>query len=264
MNGRQREEAEPGMDVIVLAGGFARRMWPLTRDRPKQLLPIAGKPMISYTLDKLKDMDCLENVFLSTNEVFEENFRFFLSDHGDEKIKLVIEPSTAEEKKLGSVGGLGYLIRKERLSRDTMIIGGDNIFEFHPSEAVERFREIDMDLVAVHDVGTKERARLYGIVDVDDDGVITGFLEKPDNPPSTLAATAFYIFTGDTMSLVLKYIDEGGKPDALGHFVDYLVRKKPVHAWRFSGNWFDIGSLEVYHEADSFFEKASDLTGSSD
>ncbi|MBN1538520.1 MAG: nucleotidyltransferase family protein [Candidatus Thermoplasmatota archaeon] len=257
MNGRQRAEGETGIDAIVLAGGFARRMWPLTRDRPKQLLPIAGRPMIRYTLDKLKDIECIENVFLSTNEAFEEQFRGFLRDHGEERVKLVIEPSTTDEKKLGSIGGLGYLIRKEHLSRDTMIIGGDNIFDFHPFEAVERFREAGMDLVAVHDVGTMEKARLYGIVDVDDDGIITGFLEKPDVPPSTLAATAFYIFTAGTIRLVPEYLDEGGKADALGNFVRYLVNRKPVLAWKFPGKWFDIGSLEVYREANNYFEKIS-------
>ncbi len=243
------------IDVIVLAGGFAKRMWPLTKDMPKHLLKIAGKPMLAYTLDTLVEMDGIGKIFVSTNEAFREHFTSFLKGYSTDEVKLIIEPSPTEEKKLGSVGGLGYLIDKENLSRDTMIIGGDNLFEFHPSEAIKIFNEVHKDIVAVYDVGTLERASLYGIVDVDENGIISKFLEKPQDPPSTLAATALYVFKADTVSLVTKYLNDGGKPDALGHFVTYLVDRSPVFAWKFSGKWFDIGSLDVYHEADAYFMK---------
>ena len=85
--------------------------------------------------------------------------------------------------------------------------------------------------------------------------MITRFLEKPSDPPSTLAATAFYVFRAETVSLVLKYLREGGKPDALGHFITYLVERSNVYAWKFDGKWFDIGSLDVYHEANEYFSK---------
>jgi len=243
------------LDVIVLAGGFAKRMWPLTRDKPKHLLPIAGRPMLSYTIDALIEMADIGTIFVSTNEAFEDQFRSFLEKYDHSKVKLIIEPSPTEDKKLGSIGGLGYLIGSENLRRDTLVIGGDNLFEFHPREAVDAFKQVGKDLVAVYDVGSPEKARLYGIVEVNDDNVITRFLEKPESPPSTLAATAFYVFSSDTISLVLKYLEEGGKPDALGHFITYLINKKPVYAWSFGGRWFDIGSLEVYHEADEYFRK---------
>ncbi len=243
------------MDVIVLAGGFAKRMWPLTKDMPKHLLDIAGKPMLSYTLDTLVEMKGIGRIFVSTNEAFGDHFSKFLKDYDDKKVILIIEPSPTEDRKLGSIGGLGYLIEKENLHDDTMIIGGDNLFEFHPIEAVEVFRKVDRDIVAVYDVGTPEKAKLYGIVDVADNGVIRNFLEKPEDPPSTLAATAFYIFKADSLRLVLKYLEDGGKPDALGYFISYLVENRSVVAWRFTGKWFDIGSLEVYHEADLYFKE---------
>jgi glucose-1-phosphate thymidylyltransferase len=242
-------------DVIVLAGGFAKRMWPLTKETPKHLLEIAGRPMLSFTLEPLIAMEGVRNIYISTNEAFEKQFRSFLNHHPSSKVKLIIEPSPSEDKKLGSIGGLGYLINKEGLSGDTIIIGGDNLFEFHPSEAMEVFLQKKKDVVAVYDVGSLEKASLYGVVDTDGDGIITNFLEKPSDPPSTLAATAFYIFRAETISLVLRYLKEGGKPDALGHFISYLVERAPVYAWKFRGRWFDIGSLDVYHEADEYFKK---------
>ncbi|MFO8051124.1 MAG: nucleotidyltransferase family protein [Thermoplasmatota archaeon] len=241
------------MDTIVLAGGFAKRMWPLTKERPKHLLPVAGKAMLSYTLDKLMEMDGIGSIYVSTNEAFNEQFKDFLKGYPEDRVQLVIEPSPTEDKKLGSIGGLGYLIDTRGLEKDTIIIGGDNLFEFHPSEAVEAFRRQDKDLVAVYDVGSTKKAKLYGIVDTDEKGTITRFLEKPQDPPSTLAATAFYIFKANTMALIPRYLEEGGKPDALGHFITYLVERKEVYAWEFKGKWFDIGSLEVYHEADEYF-----------
>jgi glucose-1-phosphate thymidylyltransferase len=232
------------MNVIVLAGGFAKRMWPLTKNKPKHLLDVAGKPMLSYTLDPLVDFDGIDRIFVSTNSAFSDRFRDFLDVNYDgDNIELVVEPT----------GGLGYLVEEKGLSSDTMIIGGDNLFEFRLSEPVEVFREKGLDLVAVYDVRDQKKATLYGIVDVDSDGIIRDFLEKPEEPPSTLAATAFYIFTGDTIRSVPEYLSEGGKRDALGHYINYLVKNKRVMAWKFQGKWFDIGSTESYREADDHF-----------
>ncbi|MGA1822894.1 MAG: nucleotidyltransferase family protein [Thermoplasmatota archaeon] len=242
------------IDVIVLAGGFAKRMWPLTKDRPKHLLKVGGKTMLSYTLDPLLEMNEIENIYISTNTAFGDQFADFIDErYGNDRVKLIVEPTLSEGEKLGSVGGLGYLIRKEGLNRDTVIIGGDNLFEFHVREAVEVFRRVGRDIVAVFDVKDIEKASLYGIVDVSDEGIITNFLEKPEDPPSTLAATAFYIFTEDTVKLIISYLDGGGKKDALGHFITYLVENKPVYAWSFRGIWFDIGSVDSYREADEYF-----------
>ena len=243
------------VDVIVLAGGFARRMWPLTREVPKQLLPVAGRPMLSHTLRPLLEMDEVVRVMVSTNLAFEGQFREFLSGAGDDRVELITEPSVDEAGKLGAIGGLGHLIGKKGIERDTMVIGGDNLFEFHPREALSVFREKGMDVVAVHDVKSMDLARLYGIVDVRGDGTISEFLEKPERPPSTLAATAFYVLERQTLMKVPEYLGKGGKSDALGHFIRYLAESGPVFAWKFEGAWFDIGSIEVYREADLHFRK---------
>ena len=240
-------------DAVILAGGFAKRMWPLTKERPKQLLPIAGRPMLNYTLDKMLDTDGIGRVFVSTNEAFSEQFRSFLGAYPSGRVELFIEPSPSEDRKLGAIGGLGHLIKERDLRDDTMIVGGDNLFDFSFSEPIEAYRHSGLDLVAVHDVGSEERAKLYGVVRVGNDGIIEEFLEKPEDPPSTLAATALYIFRADTMGLVNRYLDEGGKRDALGHFIAYLIGRRKVQAWKGPGRWFDIGSLEVYHEADKYF-----------
>ena len=115
------------MNVIVLAGGFARRMWPLTREHPKHLLEVGGRPMLDYVLDKVFQMDRLSKVYLSTNFKFKEKFEDFLehSKFGD-RVDLFIEDSRAEEEKLGSIGALELLIREKGITGELLIIGGDN------------------------------------------------------------------------------------------------------------------------------------------
>lgn len=242
------------VDVIILAGGFAKRMWPLTKDRPKHLLDIAGRPMLCHTIEPLLELDEIGRIFISTNRAFEEQFRDLIrSYYPDADLELMIEPTLEEGQKLGSVGGLGYLIREKQLSNDTMIIGGDNLFEFSHLDALEAFRKQGKDIVAVYDVLEREKASLYGIVGIDEENIIERFVEKPADPPSTLAATAYYIFRGETIGMIVRYLDEGGKPDALGHFITYLVERRPVYAWSFPGRWFDVGSLDSYKEADNYF-----------
>lgn len=119
------------MKAIILAGGYAKRLWPLTKNKPKQLLSVGGRPMIEYIMEKLETQKEIDKIIISTNEKFEDNFKQWLSGYKSTKdISLVIEPTLLEENKLGSVGALGYLIKKENFNEELMIIGGDNLFEF--------------------------------------------------------------------------------------------------------------------------------------
>jgi len=242
------------MNVIVLAGGFARRMWPLTREHPKHLLEVGGRPMLDYVLDKVFQMDRLSKVYLSTNFKFKEKFEDFLehSKFGD-RVDLFIEDSRAEEEKLGSIGALELLIREKGITGELLIIGGDNLFEFSLKDMLDHGHGKGGDVVAVYDVGSLEMARKYGIVELDQDDRITDFLEKPKSPPSTLAATACYLLTPSTVERVGEYIKNGGNPDAMGHFISWLHTRQKVFAYSFRGRWFDIGSFESLKEADEYF-----------
>ncbi|MCG2822008.1 MAG: NTP transferase domain-containing protein, partial [Candidatus Atribacteria bacterium] len=119
------------MKAIILAGGYAKRLWPLTKNKPKQLLLVGGRPMIEYIMEKLETQEEIDQIIISTNEKFEDNFKQWLPGHKSSKnIELVIEPTLSEKDKLGSVGALGYLIKKKNIGEELMIIGGDNLFEF--------------------------------------------------------------------------------------------------------------------------------------
>ncbi|MCD6110365.1 MAG: nucleotidyltransferase family protein [Thermoplasmata archaeon] len=244
---------------IVLCGGFAKRMWPLTKNRPKQLLPVAGQPMLIYTLERLNRLPQLKKIYLSVNSAFQDHFREFLQDYSPRVgIDIIIEPTRSEEEKLGAVKGLDYALEKVGRDNPAIIVGGDNLFEFPVERPVELYERTGRDVIAVYDLRERERARLYGVVEVDKEGVIKNFIEKPEDPPSTLVATAFYIFTPSTLKDVRRYLEEGGRRDALGHFLEWLIKRKPVQAYTVEGEWFDIGSFESLSAAERYFARPTD------
>jgi len=242
------------MKAVILAGGYARRMWPLTKNRPKHLLPVAGRPMLDYVMDSLESIPDLEEIFLSTNMRFQGQFKKYLDGVNTKKrLRLFIEDTRSEEEKLGSVGALGYLIRESGLDDNLLVIGGDNIFGFEMTDFIEYFYSKKANTIALYDLGNREKARLYGVVHIDDDNRIIDFHEKPADPQSTLVSTACYAFTRKGMRSILRYLEEGNDPDKMGHFIEWLYRHDDVYGFVFTGVWFDIGSLESYEAADRYF-----------
>jgi len=242
------------MKAVILAGGYARRMWPLTKNRPKHLLPVAGRPMLDYVMDSLESIPDLEEIFLSTNMRFQGQFKKYLDGVDTKKrLRLFIEDTRSEEEKLGSVGALGYLIRESGLDDDLLVIGGDNIFGFEMTDFIEYFYSKKANTIALYDLGNREKARLYGVVHIDDDNRIIDFHEKPADPQSTLVSTACYAFTRKGVRSILRYLEEGNDPDKMGHFIEWLYRHDDVYGFVFTGVWFDIGSLESYEAADRYF-----------
>jgi glucose-1-phosphate thymidylyltransferase len=244
------------MDCIILAGGFARRLLPLTENTPKPLLPVGGRPILAYTTGRLKGLGGLGKVYITTNRRFRHHFRDFIdAECGDLRCELFIEDADCEGQKLGSVGALHHLVAKTGMHGDCLVIGGDNLFDFDLGDLVALHRRRAASVVALHDVGSPEKARLYGIARLGPDGRMLDFVEKPASPPSTLASTACYLFSGEAMRSIPVYIGEGNSPDAAGNFVAWLCRRLPVFGYPFKGLWFDIGSKESYAEADELFWK---------
>jgi glucose-1-phosphate thymidylyltransferase len=237
-------------------------MWPLTKDKPKHLLPIADKPMLAYVLDKVVSVPNMERVYISTNAKFKSDFEGFIDSYSNlpdtVKLELVIEDTFSEGEKLGSVGALGFLIKEKSIESDLLVIGGDNLFDFSVADVNDAYIKNSGITMVVYDVGSIELAKLYGIVTLDENGKIVKFLEKPAEPESTLASTACYFFTPEGVDLITKYIEDGNKADALGHFIEWLIQRIDVFGYVHKGSWFDIGSLESYDEADRYYRELTE------
>ena len=244
------------MKAIILAGGYAKRLWPLTKNKPKQLLLVGGRPIIEYIMEKLETQKEINKIIISTNEKFEENFKEWLLGYKSSKnIELIIEPTLSEKNKFGSVGALGYLIKKKSIDEELMIIGGDNLFEFALRDLINYYREKKGDVVALYDLKSIQKARSYGVAKVDEEMRIIDFVEKPENPPSTLVSTACYVLSQEGIRGILTYLNAGENPDAIGFFIKWLIKRERVFGFVFSGKWFDIGSLESLKEADLIYSK---------
>jgi glucose-1-phosphate thymidylyltransferase len=247
------------MKVLILAAGYATRLYPLTLTQPKPLLPVAGKPMIEYVLDNIAPIG-VDRVYVVTNAKFAGHFQRWADEYRDKKAKLdftiVNDGSTDDSNKLGAIGDMNLVISKENINDDLIVVAGDNLF----SESVEGFgkfcREKNAPVLAVYDVGSLEQIKKYNSISVDGTGKITYFEEKPKVPTSTLTGIALYYYPKETLPLIKQYVAEGNNPDQPGRLVQWLYTRTPVYTWTVPGLWYDIGSKETLEAANRIFAKS--------
>jgi glucose-1-phosphate thymidylyltransferase len=245
------------MKVVLLAAGYATRLRPLTDELPKQLLPVGGRPMLDWILDKVRELDEVDEVHLVTNSHFVEQFRRWAAPAG----VLVHDDGTrTNEDRLGAVGDLRLTIERAALDVDLLVLAGDNLFDFGLPGFVEFARSRGTaSALAVYDCGDLELATHMGIVELDDASRVVYFVEKPSDPPSTLASTATYFFPREHVPLVERYLGQGHPPDNIGSFLGWLSQQKPVYGYRFEGRWYDIGNHAQLLEADNRLRERAGL-----
>ena len=246
------------MRTIILAGGYATRFYPITACRAKPLLPVAGKPIIDYILDSYPLTD---RPIVSTNRRFAEQFAAWKEQSGYD-VEIVVEETRAEAEKLGTVGAIAYLIQTFGLDEDLLVIGGDNIFEFSLQSFVDAYQ--GHPLIALYDIGDIEKIRgRYGVAVVKD-GRIIEFQEKPQDPRSTLASTACYIYPREVLPTFREFVEgaTAGK-DAPGYFNAWLLEEKSLRmdAFTFDTGWYDIGDRASYIEATQRYASADTWQG---
>jgi glucose-1-phosphate thymidylyltransferase len=247
------------MKVIILAAGYATRLYPLTLTQPKPLLPVAGKPMVEYVLDNLAPIGEIDRVYVVTNAKFAGHFQKWADHYRATKSKMnftiVNDGSTDDTNKLGAIGDINYVIDKEKVDDDIIIVAGDNLFSDKLGDFGKFIREKNAPVLALYDVGNLEEIKKYNSISVDGQGKITFFEEKPKNPQSTLTGIALYFYPRATIPLIKQYIVEGNNPDQPGRLVQWLYPRTGVYTWRVPGLWYDIGSKETLEEANKIFAK---------
>ncbi len=247
------------MNVLILAAGYATRLYPLTLTKAKPLLEIAGKPMIEWIVDQLGPLPGLNTVYIVTNDKFASDFqawaRGYEQQHSGFQFKVVNDGSTSDSDKLGAIGDINLVLTREDLTtEDLLVIAGDNLF----SESLGSFVQFASDkpaTVALYDVGDLEAIKKYSGVTVDENGVITHFEEKPAKPTSTLTAIALYFYSREILPLFTTYLAAGNNPDQPGRFLQWLYTRKPVHTFEVKGIWLDIGSRETLEDANKVFQQ---------
>jgi len=238
------------MKVLIMAGGYATRLWPITKGKPKPLLPVGDRYIIDYILEKVRELDL--EVYVSTNKFFERHFKEWAERNG---VELIVEETISEEEKLGTIGAIKYAVSKIGVD-DYLIVAGDNLFSFSLREFLGRYE--GKPLIAVYDVGDFELARRYGVVVVEGDKVID-FQEKPLQPKSTLVSTGVYALPKEIVKKVDEYLADGNR-DSPGYFIEWLLKKGvEIYAYKFDDYWYDIGSADSYLEAMKTLLKESQI-----
>ena len=243
------------MQCFILAGGFATRLWPLTEKRAKPLLPLAGKPIIDYLVEKIPHNI---PITVSTNAAFQKDFEEWKKNKRKD-ITLRIEHAERDDQKVGALGAVAQWIEEDCMSDDVFLLTGDNYFGFNFQKFLDFFSEEGKNnriLFVAHDIKDKENAKKFGVVSIDEMTTIVSnrrmlakdLQEKPLIPLSSIVSTGCYIFPKKTLPKFVAFAHK--HPDNLGgviaHFlhteelVDYVIFDEP---------WFDIGSFDAYLEA---------------
>jgi glucose-1-phosphate thymidylyltransferase len=244
--------------VILLCAGYATRLRPLTETVPKPLLPVGGRPMLDWLMDRVAELDEVDEVHVVTNARFAPDFERWAAGRGGMRIH--DDGTTTNEDRLGAVGDIAFTIEQAGLDDHLLVIAGDNLFDYSLAGYVAWWRgKGEASAVAVKDVGDLRLASQYGVLEMDGDERITALVEKPPEPKSTLAATATYLFHRAHVPLVGRYLADGNPPDLSGAFVEWLVPRQPVYGYRFQGEWLDIGDREQLLEADNRLRRRAGL-----
>jgi glucose-1-phosphate thymidylyltransferase len=243
------------MKALILAAGYATRLYPLTKEYPKPLLKVGERPIINYIIEKLETLKEIDEIIVVTNSKFMPQFRRWriaLKSH--KRISLADDLTKSHEDRRGAIGDMNFVINKKRLRDDLLVVGGDNLFDGSLRGFLSFAKDNPHPLIGAYDIKDIRQARKYGVIKLDKKNRLIDFKEKPKNPRSTLIAMCLYYFPKKNLGLIKEYLNNRiDKYDATGFYIDWLRKKVSVYGFVFDGRWYDIGDHQFYHEAKEKF-----------
>lgn len=245
------------MKALILAAGYATRLYPLTKEYPKPLLTVNNRPIINYILDKLDSLSDIDEIIVVTNSKFISRFRSWASKLKTKKRLSVVDDLTkTHATKRGAIGDIDFVINKKRIKDDLIVIGGDNLFDDGLGEFLSFVKhKKEYPVIGIYDIKDKNEVKKYGIVRLDKEKRVIDFKEKPSISSSTLVAMCLYYFPKEKLSFVRQYIEKKeNKQDATGFYISWLKDEVPVYGFLFKGRWYDIGDHKFYNAAKKWEE----------
>ena len=233
------------MTCIILAAGYATRMYPLTLNYPKPLLEVGGKKIIDWLIEDLEKAG-VERTVVVSNHKFISQFQAWAE--GRENIIVLDDGSEDNDHRLGAVKDIEFAIEKANIDDDIVVLAGDNVLNFSLSSFIDYGRKKKTSCIMRHEEKDKNKLRKTGVIEINEDELVLGMEEKPKEPKSNWAVPPFYYYTKEDKDLIKEGIASGCGTDAPGSFVSWLVKTRPVHAYRMIGERFDVGSIEGYEK----------------
>jgi glucose-1-phosphate thymidylyltransferase len=244
------------MKALILAAGYATRLYPLTKKYPKPLLEVKGRPIIDHILGKLNAASGINEIYVVTNNKFIAQFRKWASlVKSPVKITLVNDLTKSNADRLGAIGDINFVVKTKKIREDLLVVGGDNLFTGSLNEFLDACRKSKASAgIGLFRLKRKKDASSYGVARLDAGKKVVGFQEKPLHPVSNLVAMCLYYISKDHLRLIDAYLSEKKiKTDATGSYIAWLKDKTKVYGHVFSGSWFDIGDLKYLNVAKEKF-----------
>ncbi len=239
------------MKAIILAAGYATRLYPLTENMPKALLPVGQKPILQRLFDAFTGEKVIDEIHIVSNARFYQQLADWtesVKSLYSQKIVVWNDGTTSNENRLGAIGDILFVIEKAGIDDDLFVAASDNLLSEKLTKYFDDFKNHNCDLLLAGHMADIEERRRYAILQLDDNNRVINLEEKPENPKTDIAAYAEYIYTRKTLPLFKQYIEEGNNPDSPGHFPEWLYRKKEVRAYIYEGECVDIGTIKMYNE----------------
>src|SRR3989344_5791500 len=245
------------MEVLILAAGYATRLYPLTENIPKPLLKVGNKAILERIFSKLEAVKRVTRVYIVTNDKFYPAFTNWVKNYKTPfRVKILNDGTKNNEDRLGAVGDIHFVVQQEKINDDLLVIAGDNLFGFSLSAFTDFFKNKNSSVVAFHDLKDENKVKgKYGVGIVQGSKIID-FEEKPAEPKSSLASTACYFFKKNDLPHIQDLV-KMGKVDAPGNLIKYLATQSQVHAFVFDEHWFDVGTFESLAEAQKVYEEGA-------
>jgi glucose-1-phosphate thymidylyltransferase len=244
----------PKVDCLILCGGTASRLWPLTRDFCKVLLPVAGRPVLDRVLDLVQECPYIKTTRLITSSAFANQIRAHLRTHRAARPEVIVEPTRADGSRLGPIGALQHVFSRQT-ARDVVVLGGDNLFDKFKLETFLRFAyERGTSANVFYRFATGCDMSEYGVATLSADETVKEFVEKHLIPTYINISTACYFFRESDVRLIDPYLRSGGQANSLGGFIHWLVvQGSPVAGHVITQPWFDVGTRSKLIEANGHF-----------
>lgn len=245
------------MKCILLCAGYARRLFPLTKNVPKSLLEIEeNKPLLNYIIDKVNEVDEIDEIYLVTNEHYVKTFEEWAKKLQNRKpISILNDHTTNYKDRMGAIGDMGYVLNRANITDDIMVIASDNLFTYSLADAIAYYHEKHAPIVCAKEIEDKEALKQLGVAKLDKQNQIIDLVEKPANPASNIVTYATYIYPKEILNMIRQYLEEGNNPDAPGYLVEYLYKRMPIYAYRFHGDCFDVGTKEALQQVRELYCK---------
>ncbi|MCL2665894.1 MAG: nucleotidyltransferase family protein [Defluviitaleaceae bacterium] len=243
------------MKAIILAAGYATRMFPLTENTPKALLPFGGRCVIDYIIDQLINLPAVNEIIVVTNDKYYGAFlKWAEAANSSIPIKLLNDGSTSNSDRLGAIGDIQFAVDKIKIDSDVLIIAADNYFTFNLKDMYDAFIKTNCDLLCAKHIEDKELLKGFAVAETDENNKILTLVEKPQDPQSNTALFAVYFYKKETVPMFKKYLDDGNPFDAPGYFPQWLHKIKNIYAWFTDGECYDIGTIAAYNELNKKME----------